>query len=178
MQIAFVQCGRTVRSGSRSGKFLRMCGSEALIELDNGKRVMWSGASEVELLEDYEEVRVNVLPRLEAELTRLENFTEGKYAKLGITADTPCAELPPQLHSVFVTAAIGDRPEGAILCRRCTTRLCVRADHLFWGTRSDCQRDMVLRGLSRPSGKQVTLEELALRIVRLRQRITRERAKC
>lgn len=175
MQIMFVPPNRTVISGSTSGKFLRMSGPDAIVELKDGRRVMWSGATEVELLPDSVEIQENTLPKLEAELARLEHFSRGKYAMLGITVDTECVELPKQMHSVFVTAALGEQPPDAILCRRCSSKGCVRADHLFWGTRSDCQRDMVLRGLARPSGKQVTAVELVERILSLRERISRLR---
>lgn len=173
MQVALVKPGRRVVSGHTVGRFLRMCGSDALVELVDGRRVMWSGATEVDTLTDAEEVVTNVLPKLEAELARLLSFTEGKWAPLGVVTTTPCTELPKQLHAVFVVAALGPQPEGAIVCRRCATKLCIRADHLFWGTRSDCQRDMVLRGVSRPYGKQVTGATIATAVLRLRSRITK-----
>lgn len=177
MQIALVKPGRMVAIDESTGTFLRLCGSDALVELANGARVMWSGTTEVEILTDEEEIVENELPKLEVELARLENFSVGKYAPLGVVVITPCTELPKTLHSVFVLAALGAQPIDGILCRRCGKKSCVRADHLFWGTRSDCQRDMVLRGAARPSGKQVTLVELAARIVRLRSRISRVRGK-
>lgn len=172
MQIGFVGQGRTVACGEAVGRFLRMSGPDALVELRDGRRVMWSAATDVEVLEDHEELEVNVLPRLEAELARLEGFTVGKYAELGVQVSTPCAEVPKYMHEAFV-AALGDRPSDAILCRRCSTKLCIRMDHLFWGTRSDCQRDMILRGVARPRGKTVTLEEVVLRRAKLRLKIRR-----
>lgn len=177
MQIAGVPQGRTVKCGELVGKFLRMSGSDALVELDDGRRVYWSGATEVGVLSDVEEILENRIPELEAELARLENFTRGKYAQLGVAVATPCTEVPKRLHAVFVAAALGARPEDAVVCRRCSTKLCVRADHLFWGTRSDCQRDMCLRGVAKPSGKTVTAFDVAARIVRVRLRLSRLRAK-
>jgi hypothetical protein len=180
MQVAFVPPNRTVTCGSVTGKFLRMSGSDALVELKDGRRVMWSAATDVTMLEDREEIEENVLPRLEAELARLESFTRGKYAQLGVPVETPCVELPKALHAVFVAAALGQRPPDAVVCRRCVTKLCVSAGHLFWGTRSDCQRNMLLQGLSRPSGKPVTAIVIAEKMIRLRLRVTRlrARAKC
>ena len=176
MQIELVKPGRTVAIGSTAGKFLRMSGRDALVELNDGRRVMWSGATEVDILTDAQEAEENWIPRVEAELARLENFTVGKYSPLGVPVTTPCTELPKQLHSVFVGAALGDQPEDAVVCRRCVNKLCIRADHLFWGTRSDCQRNMVLLGTAKPSGKQVTAVQIAARIVKLKLRLTRLRA--
>lgn len=173
MHIGLLPPGRTVICGSLRGKFLRMSGSDAIVELDDGRRVMWSEKTDVQILEDVEEVLENKLPKLLAELTRLENFAIGKYAQLGLTVTTECTPLPKLLHPPFIRGALGEQPEDAIVCRRCTNELCIRADHLFWGTRSDCQRDMCLRGVARPSGKQVTATDIALRIVRLRRRISR-----
>ena len=177
MQVAFCPLGRLVMCGGATGRFLRMSGSDALIELDNGRRVMWSAATEVEVLTDTEEVVQNVLPRLEEELARLESFSVGRYAELGIAVDTPCIELPKSFHEVFVHAALGEQPADAVLCRRCSSGLCIRADHLFWATSSDCQRDMCLRGVARAGGKKVTAETVALKIVKLRVRISRLKVK-
>lgn len=177
MHIAFVKPGNLITCGDASGRFLRMSGPDALVELDNGVRVMWSGATEVSILTGAEEIEENYLPRLEAELARLEGFTIGKYATLGLTVDTPCIALPKPLHPPFLRGGLGERPVDAIVCRRCSTKLCIRADHLFWGTRSDCQRDMCLRGVARPSGKQVTVVNIALQIVKIRLRISRLTAK-
>lgn len=177
MQIGFVPQGRTVKIGNTKGKFLRMCGSSALVELEDGRRVQWSDATDVELLSDVEEVQENCIPRLEAELARLEGFTVGKYAQLGLKAETPCVELPKQLHPTFIRGALGEQPSDAVLCRRCNNRLCVRGEHLFWGTRSDCQRDMCLKGLARPSGKKVEVEQILLRITKLHLRLSKLRSK-
>lgn len=171
MIISKVTPGSTVRCGTTIAKFIKLSGPDALVELRNGTRVIWTAATEVDIVEaDATEDR---LPKLKAELARLEQFAIGTYAPLGVAVDTPCAPLPIQLHNMFVTAALGARPEGAILCRRCNDNLCIRADHLFWGTRSDCQRDMCLRGVARPSGKKVTALEIALRVVKLRKRIAK-----
>ena len=175
MQVALVRAGRRVAVGDLTGRFLRLSGSDALIELDSGKRVMWSGSTEVDVLSDEEEVTENVLPRLEAELARLTAFSVGKYAQLGVVVSTPCLELPKFLHPPFVRGALGEQPEDAVVCRRCGKKFCVRADHLFWGTRSDCQRDMCLRGVAKPSGKQVTAVTVAAAIVKLHLRISRLR---
>ena len=177
MQIAEVSPNRTVSSGGLKGKFLRMCGQDALVELTDGRRIMWSGSTDVQILTDEQEAEENILPRLQTELARLESFTEGKYAQLGVAVETECILLPAMLHPPFVQAVIGDRPVDAVLCRRCLSRLCVRADHLFWGTRSDCQRDMILRGVAKPSGKSVTAVGVAAKIVKLRLRISRLTAK-
>lgn len=173
MHIGLAPPGRTVSSGGNVGKFLRMSGGDAIVELKDGRRVMWSEYTEVELLSDEEEIQENILPALEAELLRLERFAIGKYAPLGLVAETPCIELPKQFHAMFIRGALGVQPSDAILCRRCISSLCIKADHMFWGTRSDCQRDMCLRGLAKPAGKQVTAATIALRIVKLRARITR-----
>lgn len=177
MHIGLVPPGRTVLCRGTKGKFLRMSGRDALVQLEDGRRVYWAETTDVELLTEVEEVQENLLPRLQAELQRLEAYTTGKYAQLGLTAETPCIELPKVFHSTLVTRALGERPDDAIVCRRCTSEYCVKAEHLFWGTRSDCQRDMCLRGLAKPSGKQVTAADIAARIVRLRARITRVMAK-
>lgn len=177
MRVTGVPQGRTVKCGGQIGKFLRMSGSDALIELDDGRRVHWSNATEVELLSDREEILENKVPVLEAELARLESFTRGKYAQLGVVVTTPCIVLPKGVHAIFISAALGVRPDDAIVCRRCTSRLCVRADHLFWGTRSDCQRDMCLRGVARPGGKPVTALQIASQLVRVRLRLSRLLAK-
>lgn len=178
MQVGFVSQGRIVKCGDATGRLLRMSGSDALIELDTGKRVMWSGATEVEILDDVEEILVNHIPRLEAELARLLSYTEGKYAKLGIVATSLCTELPKKFHSLFIRAALGKRPKDAIVCRRCISKLCINTAHLFWGTKSDCQRDMVLRGVAKPSGKHVTPELIEKRITRLRARLSKLVNKC
>ena len=176
MQLWLAKPGQTVICGQTRGKFLRMSGSDALIELPNGSRVMWSCATEVETLDAVEELTENCIPKLEAELARLEGFTVGKYAKIGIPVSTPCTEVPKLLHAPFIAAALGKQPEDAIVCRRCSTKLCIRADHIFWGTRSDCQRDMVLRGVAKPSGKQVSAMQVAAKIVQIRVRLSRVRA--
>lgn len=173
MQIKHLAPGATVKCGDTVATFLRMSGTDALVMLSNGKRVAWSSASPVEIVEAVAATEVDDLPRLRDRLATLLRFSEGKYAKLGVSVDTPCTPLPKNMHEVFVAAALGVRPSDAIVCRRCTTRLCIRADHLFWGTRSDCQRDMVLRGVARPRGKSATLVELLARIARLQRRITR-----
>lgn len=177
MQIVFVKPGNTVICGASRGVFLRMSGPDAIVQLDSGKRVMWSGTTEVEVLSEQEEIQENSLPKLEAELARLQQFTEGKYAKLGVIVETECAILPREVHQIFILAALGEKPVDAILCRRCGKKLCVRADHLFWGTRSDCQRDMCLRGVAKPSGKQISPMTIASKIVRLHLRIARLRHK-
>lgn len=171
MQIGFVKPNHTVKCGELSGKFLRMSGPDAIVELTDGRRVAWSGTTEVEVLSEVEEIQENWLPTLEAELERLKQFTVGKYATLGILPEGLCIELPKTLHSVFIKAALGERPEDAVVCRRCNNKLCIRGNHLFWGTRSDCQRDMCLKGIARPSGKKVTAADIALRIVRLHTRV-------
>ncbi len=178
MQLGFVKPGQTVICGAQVGRFLRMSGSDALIELRNGSRVMWSGATEVGTLSEEQEITEDSIPRLERELARLLRFTEGAYAQLGIKVDTPCTILPKSLHPAFVKAALGLRPADAIVCRRCPTKFCIRADHLFWGTRSDCQRDMVLRGVAKPSGKAVSAIEVVTKILKIQNRLTRLRQKC
>lgn len=172
MRLAFVQPGQTVAAGPSIGRFLRMSGLDALIELRNGSRVIWSGATDVQILSEQEEVE-NCIPRLEAELARLSSFTEGKYAKLGLTVDTECIVMPKALHLPFIRGALGEQPEDAIVCKRCSTKFCIRADHLFYGTRSDCQRDMILRGVAKPSGKQVSVLQVARKIVKIRLRLNR-----
>lgn len=37
-------------------------------------------------------------------------------------------------------------PKGMCICHRCDVKLCVRPDHLFLGTYSDNQRDLVAKG--------------------------------
>lgn len=175
MRVDCVKPGQTVICGARKGRFLRMSGSDALIEMRDGSRVMWSGATEVDTLEEAEELTENCIPKLEAELARLEGFTIGKYAKLGLTVSTECIVLPKSLHPPLIRGALGEQPKDAIVCRRCSTKFCVRADHLFWGTRSDCQRDMVLRGVAKPSGKQASAITVAAKIIQLRLRLSRVR---
>ena len=177
MQIAAVQPGRFVKLGETLALFVHMSGEDALVELANGSRVMWSGQSDVAVVADVRVERRNLLPKLKDRLKKLEAFAEGKYAQLGQEVGTPCTPLPKELHGVFVTVALGPRPEGAVVCRRCRNKLCIRADHLFWGTRSDCQRDMCLKGNAKPSGKTVSAIHVARRIVRLRARVERMEAK-
>jgi len=170
MNITLVTPGCSVKCGNVIASFIKMSGMDALVELRNGSRVMWSNSIEVEVVEDAE-VKVNRLEVLKAKLVWLENFAVGKYAQLGLTASTPCAPVALQLHALFITAALGSRPEGAVLCRRCSNRQCVRADHLFWATWSDCQRDMCLRGLARPGRKRVSAVDIAMRTIQLRGKI-------
>jgi hypothetical protein len=173
MQIGLVPPGHFVKCGNTIAQFLRLSGPDALVETLDGKRLTWSQATEVILFQVEEHEEEDRLPKLEARLRELENFATGKYAQLGIAVDTPCTELPKSLHPIFIQAALGEQPEDAIVCRRCTTKLCIRADHIFWGTRSDCQRDMCLRGVARPSGKKVNALQIATQIVRLRFKISR-----
>lgn len=173
MQISELTAGQVVRCGDTVATFLRMSGTDALVMLANGKRVAWSAAAPVEVVNEVAIPEVDDLPRLQERLASLLRFSEGEYAKLGVAVTTPCTPLPKALHATFVAAALGARPVGAIVCRRCSTSLCIRADHLFWGTRSDCQRDMVLRGVAKPRGKSVSMSELVIRIARLQRRISR-----
>ena len=52
-------------------------------------------------------------------------------------------------HRASYTAFVGPIPKGLLVCHTCDVRRCIRPDHLFCGTATDNNRDMMAKGRAR-----------------------------
>lgn len=67
-------------------------------------------------------------------------------------------------HRIAWELTYGPIPDGLYACHHCDNRICVRPDHLFLGTATDNNRDMIAKGRNKrhlaPYGKRITPEQV------------------
>lgn len=105
----------------------------------------------------HQEVRTRSMPIEDRLWSRVDKTPDGCWVWLGPTNRSGYGEIgrdapsggTVRVHRLSYQLAYGSIPDGQCVLHRCDNRPCVRPDHLWLGTQSDNNADMVAKGRAR-----------------------------